>query len=104
MKIKLIKGDHALDWINTLQKELRQDLHTKIKDASHRNSYLFSLMPTGVRKNRVLLDCVAFNAFADMEENLIIMRYSFPRTAEGETQFLTQTIELMAKIKGGTTV
>lgn len=101
MNIQLIKGDKALDWLNRFHPEDLKELHREIKKCSKKNAYLFSFFPVSRAGKKILFDVVAFNAFKDIEDDLVIIRHSFSHNKKGEMEFIEQATNLYLKVKGG---
>lgn len=98
MKFQIILGDQALDRVNRLPKELREDCFARMKEAAEINAPLFSFLPTEWGDEKCSADIIAFNALADYDDDLVIIRCSFSPNDVGLNEFLLTSIGMVSRI------
>jgi hypothetical protein len=99
MKPEFLLGDAALDRINELPREIREDCFAKMNEVTKINAPLFSFLPAQCSDEAYSFDVIVFNALADFDDDLVIIRHSFPPTECGETMMAISQIEIVAEIK-----
>jgi hypothetical protein len=98
MKCKFLLGNAALDRINELPQEIREDCFAKMNEVAKINAPLFTFLETEWGDEAYSFDVIAFNALADYDDDLVIIRHSFPPTADGEAMLLLSKIEMAANV------
>lgn len=99
MKIDYLLGDAALDRVNRLPEEARDKCFEEMNKAAKINAPLFTFPETEWGDEAYSFDVIAFNAFADFpDDDLVIIRLSFPPTPVGEAMLLISKIEMTANV------